>query len=327
MEIPSIKIEKWKVISENDNFFQIKVLSWENKWKIISAESSQEYEVIRKEYKKWDKVVLYSERMESWKVDYSIQWYWHLDSLIIWIIIFFWIILAIWKKQWLKSLISLVWSLAIIFVVLIPLIIKWFNPILITLITSSVLTVFTLLVITWNTKKSWIAIIWTFFWVLASYLLAHIIWISSNIDGVWSEEFRNFAVFFAWEYDLYWIFLSWIIIWALWAVMDTTISIASGLNEIKEHKPKISFKELLNSWMNIWRDVMWWMVNTLIFAYVWTSIMLILMTSMVWIPLIEFLNYDFVAEEILRSLAWTLWLVLSIPITAVFWAWVLWEKS
>jgi uncharacterized membrane protein len=59
------------------------------------------------------------------------------------------------------------------------------------------------------------------------------------------------------------------------------------------------------------------MLNTLIFAYVGTSIAVVLIISQNKTEIMEFLNYDFVAEEIIRSIVGSIGLLAAIPITAV----------
>ena len=328
MQETQIFTEKWIVLDQKNWDFFVRVLSWEDKWRVIKAQWEWEnYWIWEKHYSQWDKVSLYVEKNpDDHSENYSIKWFWHLDAIIVWFFVFCWIVLFIWRKQWLRSLLSLFWSVLIILFLLIPWIKLWYSPVILAWIISFFVTIFTILLIVWNTKKWWIAILWTLSWVFFSYIFAFLIAKTSWIDWLWSENFRAFAITSPW-FDYTWIFFSWIIIWALWAVMDTTISIASWLNELKEKVWHIWFKWLWKSWMTIWWDIMWWMINTLVFAYLWTSLIIVLSASVNWVSLVEFLNYDFVSEEILRSIAWTTWLVLSIPLTAFLWAWILWKNK
>ena len=343
MQEKNIFTEKWIIIGKkNSEEFIVKILSWNEEWKIVEVSWEKEgFWVWEKNFKKWEKITLYIEKennldennldnnfeigLENNLTHYSIQWYWHLDSIIIWFFIFCWIVIWIWKKQWIMSLISLFWWVAMILFLLIPWIKYWYNPAVLTWFISFFATIFTILLITWNTKKSWIAIFWTIFWVIFAYIFAFLIAKTSWIDWLWSEDARIFAILNSW-FNYSWIFFSWIIIWALWAVMDTTISIASWLNEVKTKSWHIWFKWLWKSWMTIWWDVMWWMINTLVFAYLWTSLIIVLSASMNWIWVVEFLNFNFIAEEILRTIAGTTWLVLSIPLTAFLGALILSRK-
>lgn len=58
-----------------------------------------------------------------------------------------------------------------------------------------------------------------------------------------------------------------IIISALGAVMDVTMGIASSLAEVHAANPQLSRRELFRSGMNIGRDMVGTMTNTLILAF------------------------------------------------------------
>ncbi len=113
------------------------------------------------------------------------------------------------------------------------------------------------------------------------------------------------------------IMLSAIMISALGACMDVGMSISSALSEIKEKKPQINYKELMKSGMNIGKDVMGTMTNTLILAYVGSAMLCILLYSINQFELSYVLNAEDITTEILKSLAGSIGLVCTIPFTAI----------
>lgn len=106
-----------------------------------------------------------------------------------------------------------------------------------------------------------------------------------------------------------------IIIGSIGAVMDVALSIASSLWEIWELNPAIPPKQLIRSGMNIGRDIMGSMSNTLILAYVGTSVHLIILFMVYQISFTEIINYDSVSSEILRAMAGSIGLMFTIPAT------------
>ena len=108
-----------------------------------------------------------------------------------------------------------------------------------------------------------------------------------------------------------------IIIASSGAVMDTTISIASSLSEMKSLNPAISATQLWKSGMNIGRDVMGTMTNTLILAFIGSGINSILIVFMYQMPYLRMINLDLLVVEILRGLSGSIAVVLSIPVTAL----------
>ena len=74
------------------------------------------------------------------------------------------------------------------------------------------------------------------------------------------------------------LFISGILISAQGAVMDIAMTIASALDELHIHNKSLSGKELFKSGMNIGKDAMGTMANTLVLAFAGNSFnMMILM--------------------------------------------------
>ena len=99
--------------------------------------------------------------------------------------------------------------------------------------------------------------------------------------------------------------------------MDVGIEIASSMQEVFAHAPDISFRELFKSGLNIGRDVLGTMINTLVLAYVGASMMYIIYVRASNIPLINVLNQETITIEVIRALAGSLGLMLCIPVTAL----------
>ncbi|MNI86161.1 YibE/F-like protein [compost metagenome] len=99
------------------------------------------------------------------------------------------------------------------------------------------------------------------------------------------------------------------------ATMDITMSIASAMTELAENTEKMTIKELVKSGLNVGKDAMGTMSNTLILAYVGESLNLILLVMLNNSNLSTIINSDFIASEILRSLCGTIGMIAAIPIT------------
>ncbi len=68
--------------------------------------------------------------------------------------------------------------------------------------------------------------------------------------------------------------------------------------------------------MNVGRDIMGTMTNTLILAYTGSALPLLLLISQ--IPSTKLVNLDLVATEVASAISGSLGLVLTIPLTAYF---------
>ena len=117
--------------------------------------------------------------------------------------------------------------------------------------------------------------------------------------------------------DFQGLLFSGILIGALGAVMDVGMSIASAIDEVRKVHPEANFGNLFKAGMNVGRDIMGTMSNTLILAYTGSALPLLLLFMAGSIPLAKAINMELVAEEIARALAGSIGLVLCIPVTAL----------
>ncbi len=100
------------------------------------------------------------------------------------------------------------------------------------------------------------------------------------------------------------------------AVMDIAMSISSAISELHEVNPSLTARELFRSGMNIGRDAMGTMANTLVLAFAGTSLNMMIFIYAYDVSYIQLLNTDFVAIEIIRSLSGSIGIVLTVPLVA-----------
>jgi uncharacterized membrane protein len=239
------------------------------------------------------------------------------DVSIYWLIIAFVVLLiAFGKMKGLKTVITLAITIFLIGFVLLPLILAGYNPLLVTLGIVILITTISLIIISgWN-KKTRTAIMGTFAGVVVAALVASFVGYFAYLTGLGDEHSVMLARIPKYRHlNYHSILLSGIIIGALGAVMDVALSIASAMWEIEENSPKIRSKSLIQSGMNIGKDMMGSMANTLILAYVGSSIQLILLFISYDISLVEILNMDMIASEVVKAVAGSIGLVACIPLT------------
>ena len=98
--------------------------------------------------------------------------------------------------------------------------------------------------------------------------------------------------------------------------MDVGMSIASSLDELKNKTKDMDWIELFKSGMNIGKDVIGTMANTLILAYVGGSLTLILLFMACDFNFVQILNKETIAQEIISAIAGSMGVVYTVPITA-----------
>ncbi|MBQ6701132.1 MAG: YibE/F family protein [Oscillospiraceae bacterium] len=107
-----------------------------------------------------------------------------------------------------------------------------------------------------------------------------------------------------------------IIISALGAVMDVTMGISSSLSEVSSANPELGQKELFRSGMNIGRDMVGTMTNTLILAFLGSSFVLILYLYSIGLSKHQLLSSSYLSIEVISGISSSIGVILSIPITA-----------
>lgn len=108
-----------------------------------------------------------------------------------------------------------------------------------------------------------------------------------------------------------------ILLAALGAVNDVAMSISSAMNELIAVNPSLTRRQLFKSGMNIGRDMVGTMTNTLILALVGGSFaMIIYYTSMEpsWVQLI---STTFLSVEMVQALASSIGVILAVPFSVV----------
>jgi uncharacterized membrane protein len=224
------------------------------------------------------------------------------------------VLLAGW--QGIKVAFSIFLSILLIGWVLIPAFINGINPIPIAFLLAAVfVTLSSTLSTGWN-KKSLVTIIGTLGGTFVAYLLSVVFSHWAHLGGLSSEEDR---LFFSKNplLDPRGLLFAGIIIASLGVVEDVAVSISSGVAEVHRANPRLGFKELFRSGMIVGRDHMSALANTLIFAYVGASLSTLLLYTQYGGSWLKFLNFDSVVDEIIRSLAATIGLIFTVPITAL----------
>lgn len=233
------------------------------------------------------------------------------------IIVFIILLGIVGGTKGIKSIAALFLTGIVIIKILIPLILSGFNPILVSVVLCIGVSILNLLIISGKNKKTLAAIIGTIGGVIIAAMIALFMSSALRLTGLTDEELQ--MIIYASQnaaFDYRGLLFAGILMGALGAVMDISMSIASAVNEINSTST-ISTKELIKSGMNVGRDIMGTMANTLILAYVGGSMYTLMLVSTYNMSLNRILDQDVIASEVLKSLAGSIGLVFTIPITAV----------
>ena len=226
-------------------------------------------------------------------------------------------LLYIGRGKGATALISLLVTLCSIVGILFPLIEYGFPIILVTVLIVFYNIVFTFVMIDGINTKTVSAALGTLSGVLVASLFAVIAGYFSHISGFQTNEAEELLLIGTDHgMKIKGLFTAGILIAALGAVMDVAMSIASSVHELHSVNDKLNAVELFRSGMNIGRDAMGTMANTLILAFAGSSFTLLLLIYYYDISFTQLISTDLVAREVIQGLAGSIGIVLTVPIVA-----------
>lgn len=248
-------------------------------------------------------------------------------SVILLLILFVIVILSVGRLKGFKALVALILTILTIMYILLPLLLRGYNPVFTTVFSSVLVTGATLILVGGFNKKALAAILGATGGVVAAGIISAMIGNMAKLTGLGSEE-SQMLLYIPQNisFDYKGLLFAGIILGALGACMDVAMSMSSAMFEIKEQSPELNRFQLFKSGMNIGRDMMGTMANTLIMAYVGGSLPLLMLFIAHNMPVYEIINQDGFAGEIIRSIAGSIGLILTIPLTALT-ASILCEKN
>ena len=249
--------------------------------------------------------------------------YYRTNTLIILLAGFFILILLLGRRKGINTVLSLVITCLSIFMVYVPSIIKG-NNIYISSIIISVFIIFTsLILLNGFNKKTICAITGNLGGLFIAGLLAFVMSNILNLTGLINEDSTYLITINSSNpIDLIAILWGSIVIGSLGAVMDVSMSISSALNELSENMDNKNFRTLFNSGMNIGRDAIGTMANTLVLAYIGSSLSVVLLLFVYYKDVLLLFNLEMIIFEILQSIIGSMGILFAIPITSFFSAYI-----
>ena len=217
-----------------------------------------------------------------------------------------------------KSLLGLLFMLFFIVVGMIPMIYNGTSPILACLITVLISTTVSMILLNGFGVKTLVAILATIIGVTAAALIFALFAQMLHLSGFNLDEAEE-LILISESTGLnisQMLFVS-IVIASLGAVMDMTMSIASALYEMKAVNPAMTSGEIVRSGMNIGRDMIGTMSETLILAFAGTAVTTMIIVLSYGASFDQMLSSDYVAMEILQAVTGSVAVILSVPLTAL----------
>lgn len=299
---------------------KLKILNGKYKGEEITTNYVLSYDIEGKilayELEENNKVMINITPNEDGTIRVSIENVVRQNYMLLMVLVFFASIVLIGGKKGIKAIIGLIITILAVYFILIKSIYLGRSPIIMSVLTSAIITGLTLTIICGFNKKVLTATLGTWGGIITAGIFATIFSYLTKLSGACEDAVQLSINASNITFDFRELIFAGIIISALGACMDVGMSIASSLDEIKSKTPDITAKELFKSGMNIGKDVIGTMCNTLILAYVGGALTLIILFMVCDFGFVQILNKETIAEEIISAVAGSMGVLYTVPITA-----------
>lgn len=337
IEIKSIDTDEYSLGEETSMStttvnFKAEILSGEYKGKIVSGiqniDNFSPY--VTKQIEEGDKVLLTHDEGDN--IDISRDWIYsemlRTDKLIILMVAFLLLILLFGGKKGVNTIVSLGFTCLAIFGVFVPSVLAGANIYITSVIICLYTIIMTLVIVNGCDKKTLSAIIGCFSGVLLAGVITLIMNKILHLTGVLDETSIHITLLDTEKpIDLLGIIFGSIIIGAMGAVMDVSMSISSSLYELSKKVENADFYMLIGSGFTIGRDIMGTMANTLVLAYIGSSLSSVLLLIIYNPNVLSLMNREMVVVEILQALVGSIGILFTIPFTSFIAAFLYSKKS
>ena len=221
------------------------------------------------------------------------------------------------------ALVGLGLSVACLLWVLVPLAAKGFPPVPLAFLAVIFISAVTVVCVVRRKKQRKAALFGALGGMAGAWLIGFVVVELWQLSGLAGEGAPLLATTVA-NIDIKGVLLASIMISAIGAVLDVGISITAAMSELIEYDPEIDLFRLWTAGIRVGSEVLGSMINTLILAYIGTSLPMVMLISNADTEFWGLMNDPYVGQELVQSLAGTSGLLLTIPMTAAFF--VLQEK-
>ncbi len=301
-------------ITQTKQDVEVKILTGEFKGETVVLENmltgNPYYDI---KLKKGTRVILHAEDNGN-GVEFSIEDIKRSGTLLWLSALFCGLLIYAGRKKGLFSLVSILLTILLITHLLSPMILWGINPVVATFIVCILATIATMYLVGGFNAKSTSAVLGAVSSLVFAGVLSYFTMFSAHLTGFAGEN-TMFLYTAHPELDFVGIAIAAMILATLGAVMDVAISIASTVNEICEVDSDKTIRELFSSGMNVGRDIIGTMANTLILVYLGGSLPLLLLAGN--IDLQKFVNLNQVVTETASALIGSIAIVICVPFTAL----------
>jgi uncharacterized membrane protein len=230
------------------------------------------------------------------------------------------ILISGWKGV--RSLIALVFSMAVIIGYIIPHILSGEDPVRVSIIGAVVLLGVTLYLTYGWTLKTHASVAAMVLALIITGILTWLFAALTHLTGIGSEDAMFLMQLPGLNINIRGLMLGGMIIGALGVLDDLVTSQSSAVFELHQADPEMGFRDLFRRGMRIGQDHVAATVNTLVLAYVGSSLAMLLLFTLARSDWSRIINFEIIAVEVVRALVGSLGLIYAVPIATGIAGWL-----
>ncbi|MDO5785945.1 MAG: YibE/F family protein [Eubacteriales bacterium] len=305
-----------------DQTVQLELLSGAHKGTSVEAESSSAYLYGVHCTQGMKVVAIISE--SGGELVGSVYGFYREPVLLAMIALFLLTIVLIGGRRGLYSVIGLVFTFVCIFWFFLPMVYRGYSPVVAAIIVVIATTLVTMYLVGGFTVKATAAVIGTVMGVLVAGVFAYIFGKLAHVTGYNVSDIES-LIYIQEQLDIQvgQLLFAGILIAALGAVMDVSMSIASTLQELHDKNPQLNARQLFHSGMTVGHDMMGTMSNTLILAFTGGSINTLVLFYAYAYSRLQVVNMFDIAIEIIQGVSASMGVVLTVPFVSLIGAWMI----
>lgn len=230
-------------------------------------------------------------------------------------------------KTGVRAILSFADTILIMWKILVPCLLKGWNPIWLSLGLVLLMTAVILSLIYGFDRRCLAAVSGAILGIAVTAVLGIVFTDMFKIHGAVMESSESLLYAGYQNLNLTSIFMASIFLGSSGAVMDLSVDICSSVYEVVQKKPEISAKEAIFSGFAVGRAACGSTTTTLLLAYSGSYIALLMVFMAQGTPIAFVLNYKYVAAEIVHTIVGSFGLVTVAPLTAITSGFLLTKKK
>lgn len=261
------------------------------------------------------RVIVCADTPENAEPYYTVFNYDRSISISMLIIVFALVVIIIGGRKGVRALLGVAFSLLTVILFLAQAIYHGFDPIVIGFLTILITTGVSLLLLNGFSRRTAVGLLSTLLGVFVTGIIFAIFAVFLHLSGYNSESIEDlFLVSYSTGLSIRPLLLVGVLISALGAVMDVAVSLAAALEELVVVNPSLNRVSLIKSGLNIGKDMIGTMSNTLILAFAGTALTTMISLMAYGYQFQQLLSSDYMAIELTQGLCATIGVVLTVPI-------------